>query len=65
MSILSQVEPNYYLKDSKHPQWVQAMAKEITALERTYTWIITDLPPNKTTIGCNDKQIKQSLNINS
>lgn len=52
MSILSQVEPNYYLKDSKHPQWVQAMAKEITALERTYTWIITDLPPNKTTIGC-------------
>ncbi|GJT61556.1 uncharacterized mitochondrial protein-like protein [Tanacetum coccineum] len=32
---------------SKDPQWIEAMRKEIQALEANKTWVLTQLPPGK------------------
>ncbi|GJV87396.1 putative mitochondrial protein [Tanacetum coccineum] len=45
------VEPHTYLQASKNPRWVEAMHKEIQALESNCTWAITTLPIGKTPIG--------------
>ena len=45
-------EPCSYLEVSTNPLWHQAMTEEIKALEKTHTWDLVDLPPNKTPIGC-------------
>lgn len=39
------LEPSSYRDAVVHPEWQHAMAKEITALERTSTWDIVSLPP--------------------
>lgn len=46
------IEPTLYKQAQQDPMWVQAMQKEILALEQNKTWIITDLPPSKKEIGC-------------
>ena len=45
-------EPKSFTEASSHPQWVDAMKAEISALEANHTWSIVDLPPGKHPIGC-------------
>jgi len=45
-------EPSSYREASTDPLWQQAMNEEIHALEKTHTWDLVDLPPNKTPVGC-------------
>lgn len=45
-------EPRSYREASTNPLWQQAMTQELQALEKTHTWDLVDLPPNKTPIGC-------------
>ncbi|GJX41513.1 RmlC-like cupins superfamily protein [Tanacetum coccineum] len=45
------VEPQSYTQAVKDVRWVDAMSKELHALEANNTWTITSLPPNKTPIG--------------
>nr|KYP68434.1 Retrovirus-related Pol polyprotein from transposon TNT 1-94 [Cajanus cajan] len=52
MSITYVSEPKSYKKASKHDCWLKAMHEEISTLEANYTWVLTALPPHKTTIGC-------------
>ncbi|GJW09312.1 retrovirus-related pol polyprotein from transposon TNT 1-94 [Tanacetum coccineum] len=44
-------EPHTYLQASKDPRWVEAMHKELQALESNSTWELTALPTGKTPIG--------------
>ncbi|GJV59655.1 integrase [Tanacetum coccineum] len=44
-SIDRSVEPHTYFQASKDPKWIEAMAKEIQALEDNKTWILIQLPP--------------------
>ncbi|CAA7018785.1 unnamed protein product [Microthlaspi erraticum] len=46
-------EPKNYGEAVKIKVWVDAMVKEIDALEINDTWEIVDLPPGKMAIGCN------------
>ena len=52
LSVTQQVEPQSYSQASKDPNWIEAMNVEIKALKLNHTWILTDLPKHKTTIGC-------------
>jgi len=45
-------EPSSYREASTDPIWQQAMVEEIQALEKTHTWDLVDLPPDKILIGC-------------
>ncbi|XP_071739887.1 uncharacterized protein [Rutidosis leptorrhynchoides] len=45
------VEPHTYIQEFKNEKWVQAMNKELQALQDNNTWVITTLPPNKTPVG--------------
>lgn len=51
-SISSHVEPTFYHKAISLPQWRNAMSSELTVLEFNKTWVLTDLPAGKDTIGC-------------
>ncbi|GJY74958.1 ribonuclease H-like domain-containing protein, partial [Tanacetum coccineum] len=44
-------EPHSFAYASKDVKWIEAMNKEIQALEQNKTWILTLLPPRKTPIG--------------
>nr|GEV72648.1 reverse transcriptase, RNA-dependent DNA polymerase, Gag-polypeptide of LTR copia-type [Tanacetum cinerariifolium] len=44
-------EPQFYSQASKDPRWIDAMNKELKALESNDTWTLTSLPPNKSHIG--------------
>lgn len=44
-------EPTSYLEASTQPLWVEAMNKEIHALQQNQTWTLTDLPKGKKAIG--------------
>ena len=44
-------EPTSFEHAAKHPGWVEAMEKEINALQTNNTWEEVDLPPNKKAIG--------------
>ncbi|GJW97319.1 retrovirus-related pol polyprotein from transposon TNT 1-94 [Tanacetum coccineum] len=50
-NINKDVEPHTYLQASKDPRWVEAMTKEIQALESNSTWELTTLPAGKSPIG--------------
>jgi len=41
-----------YEQAVKHPGWIEAMNKEISALQLDNTWEVVDLPPNKKAISC-------------
>ena len=51
-SMLSVYEPTSYNKAKNDPKWINAMNKELQALENNHTWDLTSLPPNKTPIDC-------------
>ncbi|KAL8103627.1 hypothetical protein AgCh_027995 [Apium graveolens] len=44
-------EPATYHEASLNPLWIEAMAKEIDALNSNNTWDFVDLPPGKKAIG--------------
>jgi hypothetical protein len=52
LSVSINLEPQYFHQAVKHQHWRQAMSDEIQALEENNTWVLTDLPPHKTAIGC-------------
>lgn len=45
-------EPSSFGEASKHKCWVDAMTKELEALEKNQTWVIVDKPVGITPIGC-------------
>ncbi|GLT68109.1 hypothetical protein SLA2020_403680 [Shorea laevis] len=45
-------EPHSFREASTDLLWQQAMSKELTALSKTHTWNLVDLPPGKTTVRC-------------
>ena len=45
-------EPTTYEEAAKHPGWVEAMNKEINALQINNTWELVSLPPKKKAISC-------------
>jgi hypothetical protein len=51
-TLSNQIEPKSYAEASKFDCWNKAMQAELTALERTGTWHIVDLPPDVKPIGC-------------
>lgn len=51
-SLDSIVEPTYYSQVTNDPKWVEAMNKELKALEANHTWTLIFLPPKKILIGC-------------
>ena len=52
MATSSKTEPKSFKEASQSDKWIKAMNAEIEALEANRTWILTDLPPNKFSIGC-------------
>lgn len=52
LAISNHVEPKSYHEAVKFSEWRDAMKAEISALESKKTWVLTELPPNKTAIGC-------------
>ena len=45
-------EPTSYYEAASQPGWVEAMTKELQALQDNETWDITTLPPGRKAIGC-------------
>lgn len=45
------VEPQSYSEAAAHPLWLEAMNKELQALDSNHTWDLVDLPPGKKAIG--------------
>ncbi|KAL9233204.1 hypothetical protein vseg_008229 [Gypsophila vaccaria] len=45
-------EPKNYQEAVKDKLWIEAMKKEVNALEKNGTWKIVDLPTGKRPIGC-------------
>lgn len=45
-------EPHHYYQAVKDQKWIEAMDKEIAALESNNTWTMMHLPPGKKTIAC-------------
>jgi len=52
LAISSHAEPHTYEEAIRNSSWVEAMNKEVRALQANKTWYITELPSNKTPIGC-------------
>lgn len=51
VNITTLKEPTSYRKASQYIKWVEAMDKELDALESNQTSVLTDLPPGKRPIG--------------
>lgn len=51
-SYTSQHDPTTFVQATKHMHWVDAMNKELAALEMNNTWEVTELPHSKKSIGC-------------
>lgn len=45
-------KPSSFSQEIQDPAWRAAMDKEIEALEKTHTWVLTPLPLGKSPIGC-------------
>jgi len=52
LAITASHEPQSYAKASQNIKWIDAIHKEIKALEDNKTWYFTDLPKGKKPIGC-------------
>lgn len=50
--IVSTKEPSSFAQAVLDPKWVNAMNKELEALEANQTWVLVPLPLGKKTIGC-------------
>lgn len=50
--ITSVQEPYSYKQASLDDNWIDAMTKELSALEANHTWEIVPLPPGKKIVGC-------------
>ncbi|KAJ0509687.1 putative RNA-directed DNA polymerase [Helianthus annuus] len=51
-SLNKSVEPSSYTEAIKDPRWIEAMNKEMEALNRNNTWVVVDLPKGRKPIGC-------------
>ena len=45
-------EPHSYREASTNPLWKATMTEELDALFRNRTWVLVDLPPDKSVVGC-------------
>ena len=45
-------EPRSFREASSHPSWQAAMTEELSALEKTQTWDLVELPPGKSVVSC-------------
>ncbi|WVZ15611.1 hypothetical protein V8G54_013177 [Vigna mungo] len=52
LAITNDKEPSSYEQAKNIPEWINAMQKEIQALQANKTWFMTQLPPGKRSIGC-------------
>lgn len=52
LAITASKEPSSYDEARNSLEWVDAMRKEIKALQDNGTWFLTQLPPGKKSIGC-------------
>jgi len=51
-AITKVTEPRHYHETVKDPQWREAMAKDMQALEKNDTWVLQDSPLGKKPISC-------------
>lgn len=51
-SITPHQDPVHFKEAVRQQCWLQAMEKELRALEDNETWILTQLPPGRKAIGC-------------
>lgn len=54
-SIISHIELHSYNEALEPSDWCKAMQSKIDALEWNQTWVLTNLPDGKSTIGCKIK----------
>uniref|UniRef100_A0A2N9F1Z3 Reverse transcriptase Ty1/copia-type domain-containing protein n=1 Tax=Fagus sylvatica TaxID=28930 RepID=A0A2N9F1Z3_FAGSY len=49
-------EPHFYREASTNLLWKATMTEELNALFRNRTWVLVDLPPDKSVVGCFTKE---------
>jgi len=49
---ISMTKPKTYNEVAKFDYWLKAMLSELTTLQMSETWVLIDLSPHKTLIGC-------------